>query len=449
MKPRRVGDHLRLVTVPAQSARPAVNLDAEIATIASAIEDRRALTLALSMGLRDEHFHSESNAFVWQALVQMSATVDKPIHVVAVAQWLQDRGWPAPENGWPDYLVRQSHMTAPIADVVALVIELADVRAIQAEAQTIVNEAGAPIADRKAWIANAPERIRARLSVVGRASEEPAQILPRVLEEINSGGGKLLGYATGIKGIDQKIGGLVPAELLLLTGREKEGKSALGSQLAASVARTPGLASMILQWEDPSDKTMARLVGARARVDLAKLRMGTWDEYDAQAFALAADKFARLPLKIEADCRPDVASIAAKIRAAQDDFAARDLVLAAVVVDSLQVLEGEGQNREQQIENAIKALNVLKRAKDLQRVAWIVINHTGADGEMANARMAPRRWCNTWLHLEVGSKEKEGYDGARPAHLALKLARDIEAGGEIPLWCHRACNNLFLDGSDR
>jgi replicative DNA helicase len=449
--PRRVADHLRLVTEPAPNARPAHNHDAEIAVWASAIDERSCLTLALAMGLRAEHFHGEANARVWTALSQMVDAPDAVIHPVTVAQWLTDRGWPTPEGGWTAYLSQRSHLVGPLAQCVELLIELADVRAIAAECQVLANEAGAPIEDRKAWIAKAAERVRGRVSATSRGAEEPDAILPGLIAEVADGGGGIFGYASGIAGLDKWLGGLVPAELLLLTGREKEGKSSLGAQMCATVAGTPGLGAMIIQWEDPKGKTLMRLVGARARVDLARRRTGAWDRYDTDAFVRASCDFAGRPLKIEDGCRPEVASIAACVRAAQDDLAARGLVLAVVMIDSLQVLEGDGQNREQQIENAMKGINAMKRAPDLQRVSWVVVNHTGADGEMVNARAAPRRWCNTWLHLEVEGKDKETSvadyrDRARPAHLKVKLHRDAEAGRDLPLWCFRSSNNLFIDG---
>ncbi|MEK9645898.1 MAG: DnaB-like helicase C-terminal domain-containing protein [Alphaproteobacteria bacterium] len=451
--PRRVADHLRLVTEPAKDARPAQNHDAEVAVWASAIDDRACLTQALSMGLKAEHFHDEANARVWAALTDMANAPDAAIHTVIVAQWLRDRQWPEPEHGWTAYLARRAHLVGPLPQLVKLLIELASVRAIGAEAQEIANEAGGAIDDREAWIARASERVRARVSTTSRGAEEPDAILPRLLAEVAEGGQGIMGYPSGIAGIDKWLGGLVPAELLLLTGVEKSGKSSLGAQICATVSRGRATAAMIIQWEDPSDKTLMRLVGARARVDLSRLRTGAWDRYDTSAFARASNDFAGRPLKIEDECRPDVASIAARIRAAQDDLAARGLVLAVVMIDSLQVLEGEGQNREQQIENAMKGINALKRAKDLQRVSWIVVNHTGADGEMVNARAAPRRWCNTWLHLDVEGKDKEAAvadyrERARPAHLKVKLHRDLEAGRDLPLWCIRSLNNLFLDGGE-
>lgn len=448
------GGHLRLVgggPVRAASAT-AFNLDAEVAILGAVIDEPATISHAMAMGLAAEHFYSEPNGSVWQVLTEMSAEPDTVIHTVTAAQRLKDRGFRAPDGGWTAYLSRHAHMAAPLASCVELVIELADVRAIQAECQVLALEAGGPLSDRRAWAIAAQERISARVSLRARPAADFATILQEIYADFDAPEnqreqGKILGYATGFPGVDHRIGGIVRQELLMLTGPEKSGKSSLGAQWCANVAhRKDRIGALILQWEDPRSKTAMRIVGARARLDLSRMRTGLWSPDDAAEFSAAASELARMPLKIEDECAPRVATIGARVRAVRDEWKALGILLGVVMIDSVQVLEGEGQNREQQIENIMKGLAALKRAKDLADIGWLVINHTGEDGQMVNARRAPARWLNTWIDLRVAGRDKEAGDGSRPAHLDVKIARDVEAGMSIPMWVRRDLNNRFVDG---
>lgn len=451
---------LRLVGASKPVGATAHNADAEVAILATVLEAPRSeLPKAQAMGLRVEHFHVEANGRVWEALTKMAEIPDATIHPVMVAQWLKDRGWPAPEGGWTGYLARQAHMVAPLPACVELVIELADVRAVQAESEALAAEAKAPIQDRRAWLAAAQERLSARVSSRASAVRDFDAILQEVYADFDDPDkqrkpGEILGYSTGHPSIDAKIGGLVAAELVLLTGAEKSGKSCLGSLWCANAARKAPRASgrrvgsLILQWEDPRQKTIERLVGARGRVDLSRRRTGNWNADDWADFTRAGVELGGLPLKIEDECAPDVVTIGARVRAVRDEWAPQGITLGVVMVDSLQCIRAEGQNREQQLENALQKFVALKRAPDLKHVSWLIVNHTGDDGEMVNARKAPRRWCNTWLDLRVEGKDKEEPDGARPAHVDVKLARDVEWGVSVPLWCLRHYNNLFVDGGN-
>ncbi len=451
MTPR---DHLRLVGGgPVRSASAtAHNLDAEVAILSAVIEEPATIAHAAAMGLDASHFYSEPNGRVWQVLGEMSAVPDVVIHTVTVAQQLKDRGYPAPDGGWTEYLSRHAHMAAPLGACVELVIELADVRAVQAECRALAVEADGAISDRRAWALAAQERITSRVSQRSRPAADFATILTEIYADFDApenqrAEGKILGYATGFQGVDRRIGGMVRQEVLMLTGPEKSGKSSLGAQWCANVAhRKDNVGALILQWEDPRSKTAMRIVGARARVDLSRMRTGLWNDADHDDFTAAANELGRMPLKIEDECAPKVLTIGARVRAVRDEWRAVGIMLGVVMIDSVQALEGEGQNREQQIENIMKGLVALKRAKDLADIAWLVINHTGEDGQMVNARRAPARWLNTWIDLRVAGREKEAGDGSRPAHLDVKIARDVEAGMSIPLWVRRDLNNRFVDG---
>lgn len=475
---RRVGGELRVVAdQPEHAGRmPPHNLDIEATTIGAALLAPRSYRIAQDAGLLPEHFYSDANGRVWQGIQSIYEIPGASLDLVLLSQWLKDRGWRV-DGGWSSYLALL--VAAPdvlgIREQVQVLIDLAQTRAIIGESWRVIAEGYGDLEDRGAWNQGIQTRFAPLVRVQADGSTEIGAILRDVFSNFETedtrAEDEIGGYVTGLKGIDGFLGGLMPAEIMMLTGKEKAGKSALATQIVAAAAARPRRrrafaegcrdcgpsepckahawqwhGSLVLQWEDPREKTVARLVAARARLDLALRRVGRWGTEEHRRFARAADAFANLPIKIEDRCPQDVPSIGARVRAVRDEWAERGILLGCVVIDSLQLLEEQGRTREEEIDRAMKKLGALKRAPDLQQIAWLVLNHTNDAGEMTHAK-APRKWCNTWLDLRVTDKDQEDHEGARPAFLDVKLSRDTEAQRTIPLWCWRSCNNLFTDGT--
>lgn len=457
----------------------AVNLDAEVAILAEVLDDPKLFPPSLSAGLRRWHFAAAHNGRVWESFEEVSQIPGKGIHRLVLAQWLTDRGYPPPAEGWAKFLARRgSAMLAPVPELVTLVIELADVRAVQAAGRALAAEADGPIADRVAWITEATERIASKVTPRVDTSTDFASVLSRVFAaheaaDAECQDGEILGYSTGLAGVDRAIGGLVPAEVLMVTGRPKAGKSCLCADWCARVARGKEIrdracpdcteracgahgwrrrGAVIFQWEDPSEVTVERIVATQAMVDLSRRRTGQWGTIEREKFAGASNEIGSIPLKIETKCFPHVLAISARLRAILDEWRALGIEDVVAMIDSLQLMRHRRpeETREQGIENALIALGSLKLAPDLKRVAWIVVNHTNDEGQLVNAKGAPVRWVNTWLDLRVDPKDPKMPDGhARSAHLDVRTARQVEWGQSIPLWCYRQFNNLFEDGGQR
>lgn len=488
-KGRRVADHLRLVVEPGDlegKAVHAIDSAAEEATISGSILSANARNTAIVKGVKPEHFWEPYRARVWEAIVALAETEqDGPLDVVLVRRWLRDRGGSEPEGGWLAYLGLLVDATPQVGNIerhCQIVLELAEVRRVVATAQVIVAEGYHPIPDRAEWLRTAPERIAACVtSQAAPTCEDASSIFKRVFDDLEhqieereaaeaAGEPTIAGYSTGIQPLDRRVGGLVPTDLTILTGLEKDGKSSLGAQMCASVARRPRrmhagdpacracspkapcerhawrwFGSLIFQGEGDRETTLARLAGARARVDLAKLRTGGISRAEFDRLQSAASDIGAYPLKVDDEHTQSVSSIGARVRAVRDEWAAKGITLAVVMIDSLQLLVEEGRTREEELDRATRKLVALKKAPDLREVSWILVNHTNAEGEMTHSK-APRKWCDQWLHLSVGTKAEEDSSGARPANLKVRLSRHTEPNAEVPLWVWRRYNNLFQGG---
>lgn len=165
------------------------------------------------------------------------------------------------------------------------------------------------------------------------------------------------GLPTGLRDVDQLLGGLRSSNFVLVGARPSMGKTALLTGIAAHVAglnRSVLLASLEM---DPLEVTQ-RLVAAEAKLDLQRIIARDIAVRDQPRFASAAEHVSSWPLYIDDDPSLTVAKLAARARRLQ---ARQDLGL--IVVDYLQLMSGRpnAENRQVEIAEISRALKVLAR----------------------------------------------------------------------------------------
>lgn len=100
-----------------------------------------------------------------------------------------------------------------------------------------------------------------------------------LVEAAHVGGGALPGITTGLRALDEILGGLHDSDLIVIGGRPAMGKTAfLGGliEAAAAAGRRPGVISA----EQPAEQLALRRLAMVSRVDAAKLRSGKFDDED-------------------------------------------------------------------------------------------------------------------------------------------------------------------------
>src|SRR5690606_36300437 len=100
--------------------------------------------------------------------------------------------------------------------------------------------------------------------------------------------GMLSGLSTGLRDLDQSLGGLHPSDLLILAGRPSMGKTALATNIAFSIARThrrgkrpdgtegsiDGCVVGFFSLEMSSEQIATRILSEVARVPSQNIRRG-------------------------------------------------------------------------------------------------------------------------------------------------------------------------------
>ncbi len=194
-------------------------------------------------------------------------------------------------------------------------------------------------------------------------------------EAFNRDGG-LAGLSTGLKDLDQKLGGLHKSDLLIIAGRPSMGKSSLALNIAYHVAKTyawepqpdgarktvDGGVVAFFSLEMSAEQLAMRLVAEVSGVPSDRLRKG---EIEASEFGRVRDAAIDIqgaPLYIDDTGGLSIGRLAARARRLQ-----RQVGLDLIVVDYLQlVTTGElsrNDNRVQEVTQITQGLKAL--AKEL------------------------------------------------------------------------------------
>ena len=187
--------------------------------------------------------------------------------------------------------------------------------------------------------------------------------------------GGLSGLSTGLRDLDQKLGGLHKSDLVILAARPAMGKSALAANIAFHAARRHrtepnpegGLRTIdggvvaFFSLEMSAEQLAMRLLAEVAEVSSDRIRKGEINASEFGRIRDAAAEISEAPLFIDATGGLSIAKLAARARRLQ-----RTSGLHLIVVDYLQLVttgDGRPENRVQEVSMVTQGLKAL--AKEL------------------------------------------------------------------------------------
>jgi replicative DNA helicase len=366
---------------------------------------RNALDVVV-MTLSPEHFYSQANARIFQAIQQL-ALASAPVDVVSVAGWLRDREWLQKMGGTP-YLAELADATPAVGHVAAharVVHRKWRLRMLIATCQRVFAEGYGDVSDEDAFIKIAAEAV----DEIAQGGEARKQLVP-VRESLQEAftqitaaaerGDRITGVPTGYTRLDVKTAGLHDGDLVIVAARPGMGKTSFVLNIATNVASArqvqvpataeraaheriePGLGVCVFSLEMPREQLATRLVCSEGRVDLGRLRQGHLHADDWRKLTEAGSYLSTLPIWIDDTPALSLLELRAKVRRQQaafdreatDDTPARRVGL--VAVDYLQLMKGrDGVNsREQEISEISRGLKALAKELKVPVIALSQLN---------------------------------------------------------------------------
>ena len=176
------------------------------------------------------------------------------------------------------------------------------------------------------------------------------------------------GVTTGFRTLDKQLGGLHSSDLIILAGRPSMGKSAMAVDIAFRAAERKlkdpeeGAVVAIFSLEMSAEQLGARLLAEYSGIKSDSVRRGDVSKEELDRFAAAGDRLARAPLFI--DDTPSLTVVALRNRARR---LKRREGLDLIIIDYLQLMNSEGQGRDNRVWEVSEISRGLKSvAKDLE-----------------------------------------------------------------------------------
>lgn len=192
-------------------------------------------------------------------------------------------------------------------------------------------------------------------------------LLPRWLDELNDrADGKTDAIALGYRDLDRKMaGGARRGELVVVGARPSMGKSAFILRVARTVAKVGPVLKLTM--EDSATMLVSRHVAAAGRVNLADIRSPVGAP--ESMWAGATDAVEELQaLRLYVDDKPALELADVRRKALQVKGREGDLLM--ILVDYLQLMEGDGESRAQELTKIARGLKRL--AKELNCVVMVL-----------------------------------------------------------------------------
>jgi replicative DNA helicase len=308
--------------------------------------------------LRAEHFFLSDHATIFKEIVA-NVAAGKPCDVISLMVALEGK---VPDAGaYLNALVQATPSSANICHYAAIVRDKAVKRALFAFGREVAERALAPGAS-AALLVDEAAIMLARLAEA-RVRRDPvragadlsshlADLERRLVQETDS-------IATGYVDLDEKLnGGIRPGELIVLAARPKMGKTGLALNIACNAAQAHHV--LVLSMEMPRAQLHDRNIAALGHIPLSHLlKPATMTPADWDALTVAAGRIEQLNLYLDDQGGLSLLDVRLKAIGVK-----RKHGLALLVIDYLQLMEAEGDNRNAQIEKITRGLKAL--AKELQ-----------------------------------------------------------------------------------
>ena len=176
----------------------------------------------------------------------------------------------------------------------------------------------------------------------------------------------IVGVPTGLKELDDRLGGLHQSDLIIIAGRPGMGKTALATNIAFNASKKlqdNGRKSSIafFSLEMSSEQLSTRILAEQSRIKSNDIRRGKISDEQFDKFIETSKNISELPLYIDETPAISIAALSNRARRIKRLFG-----LDMIVVDYIQLMKGSFNNRDGRVQEISEITQGLKTiAKEL------------------------------------------------------------------------------------
>jgi len=351
---------------------PPHDIDAEEAVIGSLLIDGTAI-YKIATFLEKEHFYGEHTQSLYDACLSLYQH-DQAINQITVAQEL-DRRKKLEACGGAAYLSHLVSIVPTSLDIehyAQIVHRLSMMRRLIDAAGQIANIGYQADPDVDVSL-NRAEDILYRLH--HRQSPRDFTHIRQVLDkyfETTAPGLEAEGYPkeptpyvlSGFTGLDEFLGGFQRSDLSIIAGRPSMGKTSLALSLARNAAVEQGACVALFSLEMAREPLVLRLLASESEVDSRRVRLGLHTEEQEKRIMDAIGRLSEAPIYI--DDSPQLRVVEMRSKARRLHF---ERGIDLIIMDYLQLMQGEGRDEVEKISNISRSLKGLARELNVPVIA--------------------------------------------------------------------------------
>ncbi len=404
------------------------NLEAEQALLGAILVNNEACDRVSSF-LQPGHFFEAVHARIYEAASTLIRAGKLASPVTLKSYFESDET--LNEIGGPVYLARLAAAATTIINAEEYgraIHELAQRRRLISIGSDIVNDAfDTPVDTTARDLIETAEQSLYEIAETGRYGQGFQPFGTALTEAIDMAAaayqrdGGLSGISTGLKDIDDKMGGLQASDLVILAARPAMGKTTLATNIAYNVAAkyradhnpdgtvkvVDGGVVAFFSLEMSAEQLATRIISEQSGVSSEKIRRGKIDEAEFHKIVEVSQTLQSLPLYIDATGGLTISQVAARARRLK-----RQRGLGLLVVDYIQLLAGSSrrasEGRVQEITEITTSLKALAKELNVPILA-----------------------------LSQLSRQVESRDDKRPQLADLRESGSIEQDADVVMFIYR------------
>jgi len=324
--------------------------------------------------LKPEDFFREANQWIYQTCLELTDR-GEPLDERTLAHELARKG-KLEAIGGEAYLVHllssvPSHLYIEhYAQIVYRLSKMRQLIAAGGQIAAIGYEAGPDIDEALDRAEDILFRLRTDQSI--RDFIPLRQVLDQYLEEVAQRAappkeGVLPHIFTGYSVLDEWLGGLQRADLIILAARPSLGKTSLALGIVRNAAMEYNAKVAVFSLEMSREAIAERLLAGEAGVDTRRLRLGLYNEEEERKLMDAAGVLSEAHIYIDDTPQIRITELRSKARRLHYQLKGLDLI----VVDYLQLVQGGGraESRVQEIGQISRSLKALARELEVPVLA--------------------------------------------------------------------------------
>ncbi|MDV2994347.1 MAG: Replicative DNA helicase [Chroococcidiopsis sp. SAG 2025] len=348
---------------------PPQNVEAEEAILGGILLDPEAIG-RVSDRLIADAFYIDAHKEIYRAALQLHSQ-GKPTDLLCVVGWLSDRELLS-KIGGKSKLVQLVDRTVSAINIDALAGLVMD-KYLRRQLITSGNEIVQLGFETDKELATVLDQ--AEQKIFGVTQERPQQKLVSISDtliytfqdiESHNQGIAQPGLSCNYYDLDAMTGGFQRSDLIIIAGRPAMGKTSFALGLAHNIARLHKFPVAVFSLEMSKEQLVQRLLSSEAGIESQRLRTGRIAQNEWELLSHAIGELSDLPIYIDDTPNITVMEMRSQARRLQ---AEKGKELGLILIDYLQLMEGSGDNRVQELSKITRSLKGLARELNVPIIA--------------------------------------------------------------------------------